>query len=163
MGGFNTLKSELIDDCALARRVKFMGYRTWMGLTRSVTSLRAYDDLSAIWSMVARTAFTQLHYSGLLVVLCTAVMLTAFWVPTLGLLMPSGTVKFLAVVSLIGMVMSYRPTLKFYELSGWWSLAMPLVGTLYLAMTWTSALSYWVGEGSNWKGRAYSQKKSKRK
>ena len=61
MGGFETLQGELIDDCALARKVKSMGCMTWMGLSHSVTSLRAHDDLPSIWNMVARTAFTQLR------------------------------------------------------------------------------------------------------
>ena len=36
-----------------------------------------------------------------------------------------------------------------------WTLALPLAGTLFLAMTWTSALRYAAGERSRWKGRSY--------
>ena len=35
--------------------------------------------------------------------------------------------------------------------------AMPLIGSLYLAMTWHSAIRYWCGSGSNWKGRHYGR------
>ncbi len=155
IGGFSALRGELIDDCALARRVKSLGNKTWMGLSHSVKSLRPYDGLGAIWNTVARTGFTQLHYSSLLLILCTAVMVVSFLVPVIGLFLPTAMATILCGVALSGMIISYLPTLTFYQMSRWWALAMPLIGTLYLAMTWTSAIRYWLGKGSQWKGRAY--------
>jgi len=157
IGGFHALRGELIDDCALAQRVKALGYRTWIGLTHSVYSLRPYHDLNAIWNMVARTAFTQLRYSSLALALCTVMMVASFWVPAVGLLLPKASGKFLSVIALSSMMLSYLPTLKFYGMSARWTVAMPLIGTLYLAMTWTSAIRHWFGKGSQWKGRAYSR------
>ena len=157
IGGFDSLRGELIDDCALARRIKTLGYKTWIGLTHSVRSIRQYEKLRTIWEMVARTAFTQLHYSGLVLALCTAVMVLSFVVPGLGLFLPSGMAKFFSALGLAIMILCYLPTLKFYGLPGRWALALPLIGILYLAMTWTSAMRYWLGGGSHWKGRAYSR------
>jgi len=155
IGGFDSLRGELIDDCALARRIKTLGDKTWIGLTHSVRSIRPYEKLRTIWEMVARTAFTQLHYSGLVLALCTAVMVLSFVVPVLGLFLPSGMAKFFSALGLAIMILCYLPTLKFYGLPGRWALALPLIGILYLAMTWTSAMRYWLGGGSHWKGRAY--------
>ncbi len=155
IGGFQALRGELIDDCALAGKIKSMGHRTWIGLTHSVQSLRAYNDLGTIWDMVARTAFTQLHYSWFLLMLCTIIMVMAFWAPVVGLLFPGTAVKFLAVAGFGAMMLSYLPTLRFYGLSRGWALALPVIGTLYLAMTWASAIQYWLGEGSHWKDRVY--------
>ena len=69
IGGFASIKDAIIDDCSLARAVKRQGGRTWIGLTHAVTSLRPYDGLGAIWFMVARSAFTQLRHSLLLLLL----------------------------------------------------------------------------------------------
>ena len=157
IGGFDSLRGELIDDCALARRIKTLGYKTWIGLTHSVRSIRPYEKLRTIWEMVARTAFTQLHYSGLVLALCTAIMVLSFVVPGLGLFLPSGMAKFFSALGLAIMILCYLPTLKFYGLPGRWALALPLIGIFYLAMTWTSAMRYWLGGGSHWKGRAYSK------
>lgn len=157
IGGFDSLRGELIDDCALARRIKTLGYKTWIGLTHSVRSIRQYEKLRTIWEMVARTAFTQLYYSGLVLALCTAIMVLSFVVPGLGLFLPSGMAKFFSALGLAIMILCYLPTLKFYGLPGRWALALPLIGILYLAMTWTSAMRYWLGGGSHWKGRAYSR------
>jgi len=157
IGGFHSLRDALIDDCTLAERVKSLGYRTWVGLTHSVRSLRAYDGLAGIWNMVARSAFTQLHYSIVRLLACTAIFIVAFWIPPAALMLPDAAVRMVAATTLGAIMFSYLPTLRFYSRSPAWALAMPLIGTLYLAMTWTSALRYWYGQGSSWKDRVYTK------
>ncbi len=157
IGGLGSIRDALIDDCALARKVKEAGGRTWVGLTRSVRSVRPYEGLGEIWNMVARTAFTQLRYSAGLLALCTLAMALAFWAPLAGLAAGAPAVRWLSAGTLAAMALLYVPTLRFYGRSWAWSLAMPLIATLYLAMTWTSALRYWRGERSRWKGRVYGE------
>jgi hopene-associated glycosyltransferase HpnB len=158
IGAFASIRGELIDDCALAARVKEKGFATWIGLTRSVHSIRRYDSLWPLWNMVARSAFTQLRHSSLLLLGATAVILAAYCLPLIALRVGSPTSVVLSVTALTAMMLSYLPTLRFYRLSPAWAVALPLVGTLYLAMTWASAYRWWVGRGSAWKGRTYSDK-----
>ncbi|MGH8282380.1 MAG: glycosyltransferase [Gammaproteobacteria bacterium] len=153
IGGFGTLRSELIDDCALARAVKARGHATWIGLTHAAVSHRAYASLTSISRMVARSAFTQLRYSTTLLGLCSLVLLVACWVPIAGLFFPIA--RWFALCAWIAMAASYLPTLRFYHRSPWWCLGMPPIGTLYLAMTWYSAWRHWRGTGAHWKGRDY--------
>jgi len=157
IGGFGVIKDTLIDDCALARAVKSRGGKTWIGLTHSAVSVRPYRSLNTIWHMVERTAFTQLGYSFTLLALCTLVMTLAFLMPVAGLWVSSFWSVFFSGTALFMMMFSYGPTLRYYELSGAWSLALPLVGLLYLAMTWTSAVQFLLGKRSSWKGRIYSK------
>jgi hopene-associated glycosyltransferase HpnB len=159
IGGFKAIRNELIDDCALARRVKSLGYRTWIGLTHSVHSLRSYGNLTGIWIMVARTAFCQLRYSAMLLGGITMIMLVVFWLPIAGLFFPAAGAKIISACALGALFLTYLPTLKFYGQSGAWALALPFIATLYLAMTWSSAVRYWVGSGSSWKGRFYARYK----
>jgi hopene-associated glycosyltransferase HpnB len=156
IGGFAAMRDALIDDCQLACQVKARGYRIWLGLSHSVRSLRSYRHVGEWGNMVARTAFTQLRYSTGLLLTCTAVMALGFWVPVAGLLQAGTLSKMLAVTALTAMLLSYLPTLRFYGRSCTWALLMPLIGTLYLAMTWSSAIRYWGGERARWKGRSYS-------
>jgi hypothetical protein len=158
VGGFKTLRGELIDDCALAKRVKLLGHKTWIGLTHSVLSHRSYNDLAPIWNMVARTAFAQLRYSTLLLLLGTVLMMTAFWLPIAGLFFPNLMAKVISLASLGAMMLGYLPTLKFYGIFRGFALALPLIGSFYLAMTWTSAIRFWLRKGSEWKGRSYTKK-----
>ena len=155
IGGFAAIRGQLIDDCALARKIKSIGGRTWIGLTHSALSLRVYDRPGVIWHMVARTAFHQLRYSITLLLLLTGLMILMFGLPVAGLLFPSVTAGILSLCALMAMMLGYIPTLKFYHLSWKWAFLMPLIGLLFLAMTWTSAIRFWQGKGAKWKGRSY--------
>ena len=156
IGGFAALRDSLIDDCTLARRFKKAGRRIWIGLTRSAWSLRSYRRLSEIWEMVARSAFTQLRYSTALLLACTALMILSFWGPVLGVALGAGVARGLGLSGLLALGACYVPTLRYYRLSPWWALLLPIIATLYLAMTWSSALRYWRGVRSRWKGRTYA-------
>ena len=156
IGGFNTLKDALIDDCTLARKIKTNGGRIWVGLTHSALSHRQYNSLQTIWDMVARTAYTQLRYSPILLLLCTLTMLIVFVFPLVSLFLPDLTFKLIGLLTILIMVVTYLPILKFYGRHPAWSITLPLIGILYLLMTWTSALRHISGSGSSWKQRQYS-------
>ena len=155
IGGFAALKGALIDDCTLASRVKRAGYTTWIGLTRSAHSLRGYPRLGDAWAMVERSAYTQLRYSPTRLLACTALMLLAFWAPAIALFHEDASVRATGAAAIAAMMWSYVPTLRFYRRSRLWALALPVVATLFLAMTWTSALRYYRRERARWKGRVY--------
>lgn len=156
MGGFESLRDAIIDDCSLARGVKLAGYRTWIGLTHSVSSHRRYHGLGDIWRMVARTAFTQLAYSWLLLGLCTLLMVICLLSPVLSAFSADQATRVIAVVAWLLMWLAYIPTLRFYHLPLLWGLLLPFVGLLFLAMTWDSARRYLRGERSAWRGRQYN-------
>lgn len=155
IGGYASLRESLIDDCDLARQVKSNGHRIWIGLTHSVRSLRSYERLAGIWNMVTRTAFFQLRYSSLLLTVTTLVMGVVFWIPVVGLFLPGIGIR-LAALGIVGAMMaSYLPVLRFYGRSPAWAIALPGISALFVAMTWTSAIRYWLGKGAEWKGRSY--------
>ena len=55
VGGLAAMRSALIDDVTLARRVKALG-RIWLGHSRLASSLRPYETAGDVWRMVARCA-----------------------------------------------------------------------------------------------------------
>ncbi len=146
IGGFESIKSAVIDDCAFARRVKLQGFKIWLGLTHSVESIRGYKKLKEIGDMVARSAFAQLHYSLGLLMLCTFVLLLLYALPAFTVASSNGVMRYLSLASLGIMLLTYLPTLRFYRRSWAWALCLPLIATFFLAMTWTSAIRYWRGE-----------------
>jgi hopene-associated glycosyltransferase HpnB len=155
IGGFASLRDAIIDDCTLARCVKDAGFRTWIGLTRSVTSHRRYFGLGDIWRMVTRTAFTQLRYSWLALGLCTLLMIFCFLSPVVMVFSPELSARTIALGAWLLMWLAYLPTLRFYRLPAPWGLLMPFIGLLFLTMTWDSARRYLRGERSVWRGRRY--------
>ncbi len=154
IGGFAAIRGELIDDCALAARVKRAGYPIWIGLSGSARSRRRYRGPGPLWRMVARTAFTQLRYSPAWLALCTLLMALAFVVP-LAALAAGGAASGLGALALGAALAAYLPTVRYYRLAPSWALGLPLAGVLFLAMTWDSALGYWRGRRSAWRGRVY--------
>ncbi len=156
IGGFAAIRAELIDDCALARRIKSAGGRTWIGLTHSAVSRRPLGSLRASWHMVARSAFAQLRFSSLLLAGCVALLALAFWVAPVTWITGPDTARWLATVASGAMIASYIPVLRFYGRSPLWALALPVTGTLYLLMTVSSAIRSWRGVGATWKGRRYA-------
>ena len=157
IGGFSSLREAIIDDCTLAKRVKRQGGRTWLGLSREVRAIRPYATLANIWNMVARTAYTQLRYSKALLAVCTLMLGLSFIAPVAGLLCGDSATIAAALVALVAMSWSYRPTIKFYGLHPLWVASLSFAACLFLAMTWTSAWRYWNGERSRWKNRSYDK------
>lgn len=152
---FQSLKNALIDDCALASKIKKTGAKTWIGLTHSVISMRSYKKIREIWQMVERTAFTQLHYSAILLSITTFIMAIAFIVPIAGLLSLDLKIMILCIAAISFMCITYLPVLKFYSQKAIFAPLLSLVAICYVAMTWSSALKYWKGQGTYWKGRKY--------
>ena len=155
IGGFAGIKDSLIDDCALARKVKQRGYSTWIGLTLDVQSHRPYGGPKPIWEMVSRTAFYQLKHSTSILLVMTLLFLTIYGLPWVGLLEVNLTAQIISALALIAMMGMYLPIIRYYQLNPLWSLGMPLIALLYLAMTWYSAIEYWLGAGNSWRGRRY--------
>src|SRR5215831_7810 len=67
-GGLERTRGARIDDIALARLLKRppVAARCWLGFSTSVHSRRPYPGLGGLWDMVARSAYTQLRYSPVL-------------------------------------------------------------------------------------------------
>jgi hopene-associated glycosyltransferase HpnB len=158
IGGFESIKSAVIDDCAFAQRVKSQGVKIWLGLTHSASSVRSYRRLKEIWDMVARTAFVQLQYSVGLLVTCSLIMVLVYGVPVVMVASSDSLLRCLSLGSLVIMLLTYAPILRFYHRSSAWSLCLPLIAAFFLLMTWTSAIRYWRGEGTRWRGRIYKRR-----
>ncbi|NET35033.1 MAG: glycosyltransferase [Cyanothece sp. SIO1E1] len=165
IGGIQVVRQALIDDCALAQAVKQRdgegGGKIWLGLTDSTRSLRPYPSLASIWDMVARTAYTQLEYSPLLLVGALMGMILVYLVAPIALVWAglSGSVGMaIAALATWGlMALAYWPTLRLYQCAPGLAFCLPAIAFLYTLMTLDSALRHWRGQGGEWKGRVYSE------
>lgn len=151
MGGIAAIRNELIDDCALARAVKFRG-PIWLGPTSKASSLRAYTGFSDIGRMIARSAFTQLRHSAWLLCGVVVAMTITYIAPPLLLGMSRWAAAF-GLAAWLLMAVTYWPTLRCYRLSPVWAPLLPLIAAFYLGATIYSAVQFWAGEGGLWKGR----------
>jgi hopene-associated glycosyltransferase HpnB len=159
-GGLAAIRSEVIDDCALARAVKRSGGTVWMGLTRASQSLRSYENFSDIRDMIARTAFTQLRYSAILLAGTFVAMILTFALPVLLAFSNSIHVWPFALAAWCLMTASFLPTVSFYRVRPILALLLPLAALLYAYATCLSAVRYWLGRGGQWKGRSQAKPKA---
>jgi len=169
-GGFHAIRAHLIDDVNLGRRVKQAGFVTRLSLSHSVVkSVRAYETVRAIWSMVRRTAFTELNYSWLRLAGTLFGMGIIFVVPPLWFI--SGTVTCLGIwISGAGvscqpalvliaegtfawalMTRIYLPAVRFFGLPLAWAWTLPFAAVLYEAMTLDSAFRYATKKQIDWR------------
>ncbi len=167
-GGLREIAGDLIDDCALAALVKRRaGGRTWLGHDRRMRSVRGYGGIGGVWSMVARTAYTQLGYSARLLVLTLIGMLLTYAAPLFAIVAGiaaypgAGSPAAALVAASTGvaawllMSASFVPMLRWYRVPVLLSPLLPIAGLLYTAMTFDSAVRRWRGAGASWKGRTY--------
>ncbi|MEL6493853.1 MAG: glycosyltransferase [Cyanobacteria bacterium J06623_7] len=159
IGGIETIKDALIDDCSLARAVKIANKQIWLGLTETTVSLRGYDDLTTIWDTIARTAYDQLQYSPLLLLGTTLGMALVYLTAPAAILVGAIATNYLllgiGIATWLLMSWAYLPTLRLYKLSWTWVFCLPAIAFLYTLMTIDSALKYYRGQGGAWKGRTY--------
>lgn len=153
-GGIESIRGALIDDCALAARLKAQG-PIWLGLTRRVNSLRPYRNFADMCRMVARSAYAQLGYSPLALIATTAAMLLVFVVPVPFAFLATGFAQAAGCAAWLAMAATFQPVLRYYRLSPLWGLALPAIASVYVLYTLLSAYQHIRGRGGHWKGRVH--------
>ncbi len=162
-GGIESIRSAVIDDVALAKSVSRAGGRLWLGLDQGVRSLRAYDHLSGLWQMVARSAYDQLGYRldllfavllGLSIFFVAPVVLTVYGVLSgLDGFAAGWRIAALALVAAGLQVRALWPAVRHHGLGLGYAVVLPLSSALFGAMTISSAWSHLTGGGVSWRGR----------
>lgn len=166
-GGFESIRSEIIDDVNLGRQVKKHKLPIRLSLSRTeVVSLREYPLVDDIWRMVRRTAFTELKYSWLRLAGSIFGLLLLFVIPFLAFFAGVFVISLqgdlgarilgLAAIGKGALVLAimrvtYSPAVRFFELPATYSYTLPWSGVLYGMMTFDSALRYARGKRLEWR------------
>lgn len=160
----DAIRHAVIDDVALARAVKGVGGRVWLGLAERVDSVRPYPRLHDLWQMVSRSAYAQLRHNPLLLLGTVAGLALVYLVPPAAVV--TGAVTGDAVTAIAGaaawalMAATYVPMLRYYRQPLWLAPLLPFTAFLYLLMTVDSAVQHYRGRGAAWKGRTYTRPKA---
>jgi hopene-associated glycosyltransferase HpnB len=163
IGGIESIRNALIDDCALAKRVRSMGGRVWLGVSDlEIRSLREYASAKDIRAMIARSAFAQLNHSTLL--LCGAVLgiLVTYLAPIPLLFSGDRLALELGLLGWTASAALFFPTVLMYGAPLWTIFCLPFIAAFYLVATIESAVHYWQGRGGEWKGRIQDRDRADR-
>ena len=171
-GGMESIKGEIIDDCALARLIKgdFHHDGLWLGLSHNIRSIRPYGSLRTVWNLVARTAYIQLGCSITALQFTVIGMLWLYVIPPISalvggsLLIWTGYIAYGFVFLGSGLVtwlmfsLIYVPFLNWYRVCVILAPGLSIAAFLYTIMTMDSARRTWRGNGGGWKRRTYATK-----
>ncbi len=152
-GGIEAIRGEIIDDCAVARNLKRQG-PIWLGLTRRAVSIRHYAHFGEIRAMVARSAFAQLDYSPVMLVLTIFGMAIVYGGPVFFAVFGTGATRIAGALAWVCMVVAFWPISRFYGQTPLWGLSLPAIAGCYMGLTLDSAVQHMRGRGGMWKGRA---------
>ena len=156
-GGFAAVRDAVIDDVAVARVVARAGGRLWLGLADQVESVRPYPRLADLWAMVARSAYTQLRHSPLVLAGTVVGLLLIYVAPPVtciaGVALGSPAAAIAGGTAWLLMTASYLPQVRYARQPLPLALTLPVAAVLYLLMTVDSARRHHLGRGAAWKGR----------
>ena len=156
IGGVGSIRSAIIDDCALAAEIKKHA-PIWLGLSKSTRGLRGYGGLGDIWRMVTRTAFVQLNYSATLLGGTVLGMIALYCLPPgaviYGLAGGGLTQALIGFAAWVLIALAYGPTLRLYGRNVLLGFLLPGAALMFTLMTLDAARRHWQGHPPAWKGR----------
>jgi hopene-associated glycosyltransferase HpnB len=155
-GGVAAIRGAIIDDCALAKRLKPSG-PIELVLSEKVVSLRQYLSSRGIRDMIVRSAYAQLRFSPWRLAGTLIAMAATYLAPPVLAVAGSGAAALLAVGAWVLMALSFRPTLRMYGLTSVWGVLLPVIALFYVVLTVQSAVLQAQGRGGRWKGRTYNR------
>ena len=155
---FEIIKNEIIDDCNLAKQIK-KKTRIWLGLTDKVRSIRIYDNINSICSMISRCAYAQLKNSIIYLIISIFSMITLYLSGFIGVMTFSSHNSFYVLIASVFLILSsllvFIPTINFYKINRIFIFTLPFSAILYMFMTIISAFNFYFLKGNDWKGRKY--------
>jgi hopene-associated glycosyltransferase HpnB len=151
-GGIAAIRGALIDDVAMGGALKQHG-PVWLGLSRRIHSIRPYPTVADFGDMVARTAYTQLRYSPVLLAGTFLGMGLTYLAAPLAALFAPGAAGWIGLTVWLAMIASFIPISQQYGRPWLQGALLPLVAAWYCVFTWQSFWRYATGQGGRWKGR----------
>lgn len=171
IGGYESVKDQIVEDKAIAERVKWNGYRLIIADGMGITRTRMYTCLSEMWEGWTKNIYLGLHDQPSMLMLGAfggfVALVTAFFLPIWPL---AGTLWYLQdgswmagwviIQSMLLWVLLIHERAKVarkLEISPWYAFTTPLGAAVFAAMMLASTWKVVSGRGVTWKGRVYSQ------
>ena len=165
IGGHSAVAGEVVEDLALARRIKQSGRRLVYQLGLDAVELQMYDDFPTLWEGWSKNWYLGLDRNVIKALSAGAVVFTMFTLPWLllgsglGLLLllgPSPALWSGAMAGAVGVLLQWLLRLwisvRFdVPLTFWW--LMGVGGLIVAAIAPTSVWRSETGRGWTWKGR----------
>jgi chlorobactene glucosyltransferase len=171
LGGYESLKDQIVEDKAMAEKVKRNGYRLIVADGMRIVRTRMYTSLAEMWEGWTKNIYLGLSdqpsmlmlgaFGGLLALI--AAFFLPIW-PLAGILWILKSGSWLAALVIIKAILLWSILIherakiaRKMEISPWYAFTIPLGAAVFAAMMLASTWKVISGRGVTWKGRVYSQ------
>ena len=170
VGGYEHIKDQIVEDKAIAERVKRSGYRLVVADGRRLISTRMYTSFPLMWEGWTKNIYLGLRDQPALLLLgafgafllVIAALILPLW-PLLGWywFLHRGGWMAMAVLAQALVLWSVLIVVRSVVahnmgISRWYALTTPLGAAIFTAMMFTSTWKVLSGRGVTWKGRTYN-------
>lgn len=153
LGGFESLRMEILEDLMLARRVKLAGLRQCVAIAPGMVTLHWAAGAWGVVHVMTKNLFAVFRFR------ITLALAACAWLTVLCL----GPIVFLvfrqtrlpAVLTLIAVVMLYLLSTRHSKISPWYAVLFPAGAALFLYSLLQSALTTLRAGGVTWRGTFY--------
>lgn len=156
IGGHASIKGELTEDMALARKVKEAGLRLHFSDPSLFMNSKMYDNFHEVWDGYSKNIFRALGSNyGVLGVFLVGFFLL-YVLPFYFLLTHSSSAAYPLVLGQVGLILLYRLILSIRYRLGWESVVLHPLSILFLLLIGLrSGLLSLTKKGYQWKGRQH--------
>ncbi len=154
IGGFESLRMEIIEDLGLGRRIKHAGLAQRIAFGRGLVSLHWASGVNGLINVMTKNLWAAFRYHISLALLGCLWLFTFCIAPALGLFFSPTRVP--AIVTLLAVIYAYRLLSRTSNISAWNAFLMPLGALVFVVALVRSALVTMKQGGVIWRGTFYS-------
>ncbi len=154
IGGFESLRMEIIEDLGLGRRIKHAGLAQRIAFGRGLVSLHWASGVNGLINVMTKNLWAAFRYHLSLALLGCLWLFTFCIAPALGTFFSPTRVP--AIVTLLAVIYAYRLLSRTSNISTWNAFLMPLGALVFVVALVRSALITIKQGGVIWRGTFYS-------
>jgi glycosyltransferase involved in cell wall biosynthesis len=154
IGGFESLRMEIIEDLGLGRRIKHAGLAQRIAFGRGLVSLHWASGVNGLINVMTKNLWAAFRYHISLALLGCLWLFTFCIAPALGTFFSPTRVP--AIVTLLAVIYAYRLLSRTSNISAWNAFLMPLGALVFVVALIRSALVTMKQGGVIWRGTFYS-------
>jgi hypothetical protein len=159
VGGYEAIRSEIVEDIEFGKLVKSFGGRTFTTGTDDLAETRMYYGFRGVWSGLSKNLYAGPHYSPARFLIAVTVLFLMGIIPVLSLMclvVPGpASAKLLGVILPLLMYMTAVGITRNMRLPAYAAIAFPVGCALYIMIACDSLVHAYTG-GPSWKGRRYA-------
>jgi GT2 family glycosyltransferase len=153
LGGFDALRMEILEDLALARRVKLAGLRQSVAVAPGMVTLHWAAGAMGVVDVMTKNLFAVFRFSTPIVLLF-CVWLSLFCLGPVAFLAVPET-RSAAILTLVSIAVLYVLSSRHSRISPWYAILFPAGAILFIYSLIRSAFTTLKDGGVTWRGTFY--------